>query len=313
MIIGKNIGDYRILAKTRLGESGTIYKALHVQQRRTYGLKLLTGPLNDKNSAQSLFFEKLKINQGLDHPYIVRIYPTESCGETIVIPQEFVYGQTLSEKISEGPSTFDFVLKVALQATEALIWAHANGIVHEWLTSNNIIVSAEGQLKIVDFAMRYLPEDLEIVEPEDDIYTSYYWQPPKPPLSKFAYLAPEQVRGNPANERSDLFSLGVILYELSLGEFLFIGENVEDLYRQILERDLPKLSRIRPETASNWSRILSALLHKDPTERYPSALALLTDLQKVKEGFSIDQPSFRMHNRPITRRSFFRHFVGDQH
>jgi eukaryotic-like serine/threonine-protein kinase len=312
VIIGKNLGDYRILAKTRLGESGTIYKALHTQQRRTYGLRLLTGAPDGKNLAQSLFLEKLKIIQGLDHSYIACIFPSESCGDYTIIPQEFVYGQPLSEKISEGPSTFDFILKVALQATEALIWAHEKGIVHEWLTSNNIIVAPEGQIKIVDFGMRYLPEELQMIETEDDIYTAYYCQPTKPPLSKFAYLAPEQVRGKPANERSDLFSLGVILYELWLGDFLFLGESVEDLYRQILARDLPKLSRIRPETASNWSKILNALLDKDPTERYPSALALLSDLQRVREGFYIDQPGFRMHNRPITRRSFFRLFVRDQ-
>src|SRR4029453_8316839 len=146
------------------------------------------------------------------------------------------------------------------------------------------------------------------IETEDDIYTAYYCQPTKPPLSKFAYLAPEQVRGKPPNERSDLFSLrGFLFYELLLGDFLFLGESVEDLYRQILARDLPKLSRIRPETASNWSKILIALLYKDPAERYPSALALLGDLQRVREGFYIDRPGFRTHNRPITRRSFFRH------
>jgi serine/threonine-protein kinase len=312
VIIGKNLGDYRILAKTRLGESGTIYKALHTQQRRTYGLRLLMGPPDEKNLAHRLFLEKLKTAQGLDHPCIACIFPSESCDGYTIIPQEFVYGQPLSEKISEGPSTFDFILKVALQATEALIRAHGKGIVHEWLTSNNIIVAPEGQIKIVDFSMRYLPEELQMIENEDDIYSAYYCQPPKPPLSKFAYLAPEQVRRKQADERSDLFSLGVILYELWLGDFLFLGESVEDLYRQILARDLPKLSRIRPETASNWSKILNALLDKDPTERYPSALALLGDLQRVREGFYIDQPSFRMHNRPITRRSFFRLFVRDQ-
>jgi len=312
MIIGKNIGPYRILAKTRLGESGTVYKAVHIEQRQTYGLKLLIAQFEAENPAHRIFLDKLKIVGSLDHPQISRTFPLESHDEYQVIPLEFVYGQNLSEKISEGPSTLEFALKVALQLSDALIFAHEIGVIHGRITPNNIAASSDNQIKILSFGISSLPEELEAPEPEDDIYNIYHLQPTKPPLSKFAYLAPEQVRGCRAEAQSDLYSLGVVLYELMLGQFLFEGEEPESLYTQILERDLPRLHKVRQDAPASWTKVLQALLEKDPANRYPSARDLMTDLYRIRVGESIDQPCFRSKNQPITRRSFFRHLIGER-
>ena len=311
-IIGKNIGEYRILAKTRLGENGTVYKAVHIGQRQTYAVKLLTGSFDEGNAAHRLFHEKLRIAASLDHPQIGRTFPLESHGEYYLLPLEFVYGQNLSERISEGPSSSAFTLKLALHVCDALIFAHEVGIVHGQITSNNIVVAADGQSKILSFGVSSLPEELEAPDPEEDSYNPYYFQPVKPPLSKFAYLAPEQVRGDPGDARSDLFSLGVILYELLVGQFLFEGEEVNDLYQQILDRDLPRVHKVRQDASTSWSKVLQALLEKNPLERYPSARDLMSDLHRIREGDFIDQPCFRSKNQPITRRSFFRHFIGER-
>src|SRR5262245_29029539 len=203
-IIGKNIGQYRILAKTRLGENGTVYKAVHIGQRQTYAVKLLTGSFDDRSTAHRLFQEKLRIAVNLDHPQIGRTFPLEAHDEYQVIPLEFVYGQNLSERISEGPSGFDFALKLAFQLCDALIFAHEVGIVHGQITSNNLVVATDGQLKILSFGVSSLPQELEAPDPEDDGYNPYCFQIIKPPLSRVAYQSPEQVRGDIGDARSDL-------------------------------------------------------------------------------------------------------------
>ncbi len=312
MLIGKNVGNYRILAKTRFGESGTYYKAVHIERRQTYALKLLTTSLHYEDPAQHLFLEKLSIVQNLEHPHIARVFPMEFYPEFNVIPMEFIYGQNISEKVCEGPCGYDFAMKVAIQAADALIFAHEIGLVHERLTSNSLIVNAAGELKILDFGMCQLPPKMEAESGEDDIYTAFYRQPPKPPLSQLAYQAPEQVRGYAASEQTDLFSLGVILYELLVGEFLFEGDQAVELFEQILARELPKLSQVRPNASSSWNQVLQGLLEKNPSERYPSARELMNDLHKLNQGDVVERPGFRSKNQPISRRSFFRHFMGER-
>jgi serine/threonine protein kinase len=312
MLIGKNLGDYRILAKTQLGESGFIYKAVHIARRQTYALKILNVLLRDENPEQHQFLEKLRQAQTIDHPNIARTYSLEFIDELSLIPLEFIYGGSLSENIADGPSTVDFTLRMALQAAQALEEAHDRGLVHGRITSNNLIVSAEGNLKIVDFALDVLPVELNFADSDHESLVTYFPTPIRPPLSRFAYQSPEQIRGHAAVARSDLFSLGVILYELLAGQFLFEGEDQQELYRQIQERDLPKISEVRPGIPSGWSRLLKALLEKNPQERYPSALQLVQDLRKLSYGLSLDRLSFQDKDPPISRRSFFKRFRGER-
>ena len=311
MIIGKNIGDYRVLAKTQIGESGPFYKAVHISQRQTFALKLLRGPLERENPIHQQFLKRLEMAEALYHPHIVRISPSETHNDITLIPMEFLYGQNLSEKIADGASTLDFTLTVALQAAGALQYAHEAGMVHGHLTSNNLSLSVEGDLKIWDFAFAEIPAEMDFSDSEDTPHAAYFGKTLRPPLSKYAYLSPEQVEGNSADERSDLFSLGVILYELLLGEFLFEGENLDELYHQIKERDLPKLNQVRPEIPSSWTKMINALLSKNPAERYPSAQAFLEDLRKINFGIPLEKLSFQQADPNLSRRSFFRRFLGE--
>lgn len=311
MIIGKNVGPYRILAKTRLGETGVVYKAVHTGRRQTYGLKLLTGHLSEADPKQRPLTEKLRIASELDHPNIARTYPLEYHNALTLIPLEFVYGQPVSDKITGGMSPPEFILKMALQAAQALQQAHIIGLVHGRITTNNLIISADGDLKILDFALDEFPIGLCFADDEADSLMNCLSAPPRPPLSRFAYLAPEQVRGGTATAGSDLFAVGVILYELLVGEFLFEGDNREELFRQIQERDLPRISDLRPGLSPGWSNLISGLLEKNPQHRYPSASALLEDLRKLNYGIPLKRLSFQSKDPPISRRSFFLRFRGE--
>jgi len=310
-LIGKNVGGYRVLAKTQFGESGFVYKALHIGKRQTYALKLLRCVLDAESPLQLQLLDKLRIAEILDHPHIGRTYAIEIAEELSIIPLEFVYGQGVSSKIAEGVSTADFALRVALQTAEALRCAHEANAIHGRLTSNNLLLCSDENIKLVDFGLDAIPEETLFSETVTGASLTGLAIPPRPPLSRFAYQAPEQVRGEPASPRSDLFSLGVILYELLAGEFLFEGADREELDRQIQSRELPKVSEVHPGIGTSWARILRALLEKRPGDRYPSAQALLEDLQKLNYGLKLDRLSFQTTQPPLSRRSFFRRFLGE--
>jgi serine/threonine protein kinase len=311
VIIGKNLGEYRILAKTQLGESGFVYKAVHIARRQTYALKVLNCRLTEESPRDCQVIHRLVKASKLDHPNIGRTYPPEFSGQLTFVPLEFIYGQNLSAKVSDGVSTLDFTLRVALQAAQALEEAHEQGLVHGRITSNNLVVSSEGDLKIVDFALESISEEMLLADPDNGSPSGYFLALPKPQLSRFAYLAPEQVQGNPAEVRSDLFSLGVVLYELLAGQFLFEGSDKQELFRQILERDLPRITQVRSGIPSAWSKLLKGLLDKNPQKRYPSARHLIEDLRKLTYGLPLDRLSFEKKDPSISRRSFFRRFVGE--
>jgi eukaryotic-like serine/threonine-protein kinase len=311
VIIGKNLGDYRILAKTQLGESGFVYKAVHIARRQTYALKLLSCRLTEEHPQERQIIRELVAAAKLDHPNIARTYPPEFSGQLTLIPLEFIYGQNLSAKISEGASTLDFTLRIALQAAQAVQEAHDQGLVHGRITSNSLVASSDGDLKMVDFGLDSISDEMLFADSDNGWSHGYFLAPPRPPLSRFAYLAPERVQGNPADVRSDLFSLGVVLYELLAGQFLFEGEDRQELFRQIQERDLPKISQVRSGIPSAWSKLLRGLLDKNPQKRYPSASSLIEDLRKLNYGMPLDLLSFEKRDPSISRRSFFRRFVGE--
>lgn len=310
MIIGKAFADYRIISRVCLGESGPLLKAVHVRHRQTYFLKILKEPLLPDNPLQRTFLDRVSTAASVSHTGIAGVYPLERADDYSLLPLEFIHGQTLAIRISNGRSDFDFVQEVAVQTAQALAAAHSAGLIHGRLTANCLLMTARGELKILDFVLPHLPTEVEYTSPEDERFS-----PPKtlpsPPLSRVAYQSPEQVGGAAPTVASDLFALGVILYELLIGEFLFTGHDVEELRRQILSRELPKLKEIRPDAHSGWSRLLGILINKDPAQRYPTANSLLADLEKLKYGYSLDQPSFLPKKTSFSRRSFFRRFLGD--
>ena len=309
MLIGKQIGPYRILSRHRLADTRTIFKATHIERRETAALLFLIRPPRQEDPAESQFLQKLALYATLDHSNLARLFPIEAHEGLHILPMEFMHGTTLAERIGAGPCDFDQALQTAIQAARALLEVHENGLVHGRLTSRSLFLQEGNQVKLLDVVLPYLPPNL--VLPEDPESQEPHLPPGQPPLLHLSYRAPEQVGGEPGDARSDLFSLGAVLYELSLGEFLFTGDDGAALDRQIQDRELPRLVAVRPQASPGWSRLLGALLQKDPADRYPSAYELLSDLEKLNYGFSLDKLAFRPANPRLTRRGFFRSFAGD--
>ena len=310
MIIGKAVGDYRILARWGPAECRCVYKALHVTQRQLFAVKLLKASPAEGHPLQQAFFDRLEVAVRLENPCIARTYPLETCQDLSVVPSEFVHGQSLAEKIQAGQSSFDFTLRTALQFAEALVAAHSLGLVHGRLTPSRLMITAEGSLKIVGFCMAFLPSELEVVDPGPE------WPPSGstlvPLVADAAYLSPQQARGTSADEGCDLYSLGRIIYELLVGEFLIRGQTLEEIQREVLERDFLPLNSVRHDASSIWTRILQKLLKKDPQSRCPSAQSLLESLRELRNGiYSYSSPPPQK-NRPLSRRSFFLRFLGDK-
>ena len=310
MLIGKQIGPYRILSRDRLADTRYFYKATHVERRETAALLFLKRPPLQEDPAESQFLQKLALYATLDHSNLARLFPIETHDGHHVLPMEFIHGKTLAERIGAGPCDFDLALQTAIQAVRALLEVHENGLVHGRLTSRSLLLQEDKQVKLLDAVLPYLPPNLVLQDPEDP-ESQKPDLPAQPPLLHLSYRAPEQVRGEPGDARSDLFSLGAVLYELSLGEYLFTGGDGAALNRQIQDRELPRLIAVRPQASPGWSRLLGALLQKDPADRYPSAYELLSDLEKLNYGFSLDKLAFRPANPRLTRRGFFRSFTGD--
>ena len=311
VLIGKQIGPYRILSRDRLADTRYFYKATHVERRETIALLFLKRPLQEEDPGESQFLQKLSLFAALDHSNLARLFPIETHEGHQLLPMEFTHGKTLAEMIGAGPCDFDLALQTAIQATRALLEVHESGLIHGRLTSRSLLLQEGNQLKLLDVVLPYLPQDLVLHDPEEPESQGPDLPGGQPPLLHLSYRAPEQVRGEPADARTDLFSLGAVLYELSLGEFLFAGRDAVALDRQIQDRELPKLISVRPQASPGWSRLLRALLQKEPADRYPSAYELLSDLEKLNYGFSLDTLSFRPTNPRLSRRGFFKSFTGD--
>ena len=311
MILGKAISDYRILAWLNYGESRCVYKVYHSLHGRIYALALLQAPPALESPMQRLFLEKHELSAGLDHPSVARVYSLVTLGELAGVPLELVPGPTLWDKIKDGQSSFDFALRVAIQTTEGLGAAHSIGLVHGRLTPKCLVVSSEGGLRILDFSMAFLPDELAWPKSQLDLPFASLSLPLSGPPPE-AYLSPEQLEGFPGDPSSDLYSLGLILYELLGGRFIVQSDFPESIRQQTLELDLPDLGEVRPDASSHWSKLLHKLTRKKASERYPSAEVLLADLKKLRDGWPPPHLSFTQKNKYISRRSFFLRFLGEE-
>jgi serine/threonine protein kinase/Tol biopolymer transport system component len=268
-LIGREILHYRITEKIGEGGMGVVYKAEDTKLDRTVALKFLPHHITATEEEHARFLQEAKAAATLNHPNVCTIYGVEEHEGQQFIEMEFVDGVTLKETVEGGGWKTEEAVDFAAQIAEALQEAHGRGIVHRDIKSENIMVNTRNQVKVMDFGLAKLRGSMKLTKASSTIGT-------------LAYMAPEQIQGDAVDARSDIFSFGVVLYEMLTGRMPFRGEHDAAMMYSILNEEPEPVTASLPDASAEIQHIVSRALEKDPADRYQSAEDLLIDLRRVK-------------------------------
>jgi non-specific serine/threonine protein kinase len=285
-MIGRTIAHYRVTAKLGSGGMGVVYEAEDTKLGRHVALKLLPADLAQDKASLERFQREARAASALNHPGICTVHAIDEHEGQHFIAMERLEGETLAERIRRGPFPLDEILDLGVQIADALESAHAKGIVHRDLKPANIFVTPRAQAKILDFGLAKMERARPAAGPEHSEAPTAI-QPNElttagSTMGTVSYMSPEQARGQLTDARTDLFSLGTVLYQMATGVLPFQGETSAVVYAAILNREPPPLSQLNPALPAELGRLLEKALEKDRTLRYQSATELKTDLLRLK-------------------------------
>jgi tRNA A-37 threonylcarbamoyl transferase component Bud32 len=265
-------GKYRIVEEIGRGGMGVVYKAEDIKLKRPVALKFLPHQWVSDSDARERFVQEARAASALDHPNICNIYEIgEAEDGRMYIAMAFYEGESLREKIKGGPLTAEEAMGIAIQAATGMAKAHQKGIVHRDIKPANLLITTDGVAKVVDFGLAKLAGQVKLTREGTTVGT-------------VAYMSPEQAKGEAVDQRTDIWSLGVVLYEMLSGVLPFKGDYEQTLIHSILQREPERLAKLRKDLPPGLENVVFKALSKKPSDRYQSMDELLEDLRAVGDG-----------------------------
>ena len=282
---GTKLGPYQIVSQLGQGGMGVVYTATDPRLKRTVAIKLLPPDLTKDEIAKQRFLQEAQAASALDHPNICTIHEiNETDDGQLYLVMSHYEGETLKERISRGPLDLTDAIGIATQVGEGLAEAHKAGIVHRDIKPANLLVTKTGTVKILDFGLAKLAGAEGMTQTGTTLGT-------------VAYMSPEQLRGEEVDQRTDIWSLGVVLFEMVAGQRPFKGERLEAVSVNILQSQPTSLGGSRPGVLADLERLVNRALVKPVAERYQTVTDLLGELRKLQSSPTVatpvqpDQPS----------------------
>jgi len=284
-LAGRRISHYKILSRLGSGGMGEVYLAEDLKLARKVAIKLLPPPMTADEQARKRLLREARAAAALDHPNICTIHEVgDEAGRSFIVMQ-YIEGETLAARIKRGRLELSEALAIAIQMAEALQEAHQHGIIHRDIKPQNLMLTARGQVKVLDFGLAKVAR--ERVEGPEEADTSSLMSTPGAIVGTAPYMSPEQVRGERLDVRSDIFSFGTTLYEMVSGRRPFEGDTTSDVIAAILRSEPPTAGQFRPDLPPAMERIISQMLTKDRSARYQSAADLRADLQRLQRKMDV--------------------------
>jgi eukaryotic-like serine/threonine-protein kinase len=282
------LSHYRIVSKIGAGGMGEVYLAEDTKLRRKVALKLLAADLTKNEDRLRRFEQEAQAASALNHPNILTIYEI-SCEENAhFIATEFIDGETLRQRMLRSRMSIREVLDATVQVAGALAAAHVAGIVHRDIKPENIMLRRDGYVKVLDFGLAKLTEASPLSTSAEAPTAMMFESEPGTILGTFSYMSPEQARGLKTDARTDIFSLGVVIYELVTGRPPFAGDTTIDVLAAVIDKEPRPLSDHLPSAPAELQRILTKALRKDREERYQTIKDLLIDLKSLKQDLELE-------------------------
>ncbi len=293
---GSRLGPYEILAPLGAGGMGEVYKAKDIRLERTVAIKVLPSHLSQSEEVRQRFEREAKTISQLSHPHICALYDVGNQDGAEYLVMEYLEGETLAERLVKGALPLDQTLRHGIEIADALEKAHRQGIVHRDLKPGNVMLTKSG-VKLLDFGLAKAVAPAGPPAPLTSLPTMAAGRSLTQEgtlLGTFQYMAPEQLEGKPVDVRTDIFALGVSLYEMATGNKAFSGASQASLISSIMTSEPPPISSVQPMTPPALDRVVKTCLAKDPEDRWQTAHDVAMQLEWIRRASPRRNPRARL-------------------